>query len=139
MTNPIIKYWASGLKDHEIWYQNRKKHREDGPAVIEYYTCGKKIQSEYWYLKGKRHRTDGPARLTYNLSGDIEFKEWYLNGKCHRVDGPAHIEYYSWGEIAYEEWNLKGLMISPEKWLEENGYTWPLNKDQQTELLLMFG
>ena len=139
MTNPIVKYWSSGLKDHEIWYQNRKKHREDGPAVIEYYTCGKKIQSEHWYLEGKRHRNDGPALTIYSDSGEICVKEWWMSGKRHRTDGPAYIDFRTNGRIEYTIWCLNGKQIRPDEWLKENNYKWPLNKNQQTELLLTFG
>ena len=41
----------------QIWLQNGKMHRLDGPATI--YPDG----SETWYKEGKIHRLDGPAAI----------------------------------------------------------------------------
>lgn len=65
---------------HQIWYENCKFHRIDGPAVI--FPDGRK----YWYQNGLLHRIDGP--VIEDLSG---FSEWRVNGKLHRTDGPAII------------------------------------------------
>lgn len=54
-----------------VWYQNGKRHREDGPAV-EYASGTKK-----WYKNGKPHRFNGPA-VEY-ASG---CKEWWIYGLC---------------------------------------------------------
>ena len=56
------------------YYKNYKKHREDGPAVVNKW-------GEYWYQNDKKHRDDGPAVIMPN--GD---KEWYQHGKRHRDD-----------------------------------------------------
>ena len=62
------------------YYKNYKKHREDGPAVVNKW-------GEYWYQNDKRHRDDGPAVIMPN--GD---KEWWQHGKRHRDDNkPAVI------------------------------------------------
>lgn len=61
--------WSNGDEQH--WYLNGKRHREDGPAIIE--ASGLK----HWYLNGECHREDGPA---------VEWpdgpKTWFLNGEC---------------------------------------------------------
>ena len=62
-----------------------------------------------------------------------------MNGKRHRTDGPAYIGRYETGEIYDCEWFLNGKDVYPEDWLEENGYKWPLTKEQEIEFLLVFG
>ena len=61
-----VRVYRDGAK---YWYQNGKRHREDGPAVE-----GAK-GTKCWYRNGLLHREDGPA---------IEYadgtKEWYLEG-----------------------------------------------------------
>ena len=52
------------------WYQNGKRHREDGPAVED--AGGDKV----WYQNGSLHRLDGPAIEYANGS-----KEWYIRGR----------------------------------------------------------
>ncbi len=64
------------------WYQNGKRHRDDGPAMV--YPSG----TEVWYQNGKRHRDDGPAVVYLDEDGN---QRWYQNGKRHRYDGPAEI------------------------------------------------
>ena len=63
------------------WYQNGKRHREDGPAIEDVYG------GKHWYQNGELHREDGPAIERAN--GD---RTWYQNDQLHREDGPA-IEY----------------------------------------------
>jgi antitoxin component YwqK of YwqJK toxin-antitoxin module len=36
---------------------------------------------ESYYLNGKRHREDGPALIQYNENGNIKSEKYYLNGK----------------------------------------------------------
>src|SRR4051812_7124115 len=80
--------------------------------------------------KGEYHRVDGPA---------LEFsdgnKYWFINDCRHRSDGPA-VE-----QNGTKMWFLYGNHIPHEevdKWLEENDYTYPFNKEIQTEFILRF-
>ena len=91
-----VRVCDSGIKE---WYQNGKRHREDGPAVE--YADGHK----YWYLNDKLHREDGPA--VERADGG---KYWYLNGKLHREDGPA-VEYAN----GTKEWFLNGKKLTARK------------------------
>ena len=54
------------------WYQDGKRHRIDGSAVI--HADG----TQEWYKDGKRHRIDGPAIICADRS-----QEWYRDGKLH--------------------------------------------------------
>jgi len=79
----MSKYYRNYFMDSDNtrrWYQNNKRHREDGPAVI--YSNG----NQEWYQNGKLHREDGPAIIS---NDGTQF--WYQNGKQHREDGPAFI------------------------------------------------
>ena len=57
----------------------------------------------------------------------------------YRTDGPGYTMYDRVGKIIVKHWYLNGIQIHPEEWLEENGYQWPLDKQQQQELIREFG
>ncbi len=46
----------------------------------KYYKDGS-IRFERYYLDDKRHREDGPARIDYNKDGSIHYESYYLNDK----------------------------------------------------------
>lgn len=110
------------IENEKITWENKDKrfHRTDGPAVIEYY-CDLKgvfIKSETHYINGKKHREDGPALI--NSDG---YREWYKNGELHRDDGPAIIH-----PNGFEEFWINGKPIpkkecsdNKEKTINENG------------------
>lgn len=100
--NPIRRY-RNGVVSYERWEEDGKRHRVDGPAVIRFYSWGRR---ELWYFKGKRHRLDGPAEIYYSSNVDIE--NWYSRGKLHRSDGPAETRFYEDGQIAGHQWFSHG-------------------------------
>jgi len=53
-----------------MWFIHGKRHREDGPAVIN-------AQKTEWYLNDMRHRIGGPA-VEFN---NRNTKEWWEYGK----------------------------------------------------------
>lgn len=67
----------------ELWYKNNKKHRNDGPAEIWYYTSGS-IMREIWYKEDREHRDDGPSHIVYNSNGRKDREFWYNNGRKDR-------------------------------------------------------
>jgi hypothetical protein len=95
-----VRVYDNGSKS---WYLDRKRHREDGPAVE--LADGTKE----WYLDGRRHREDGPA-LEY-VNGN---KCWYLNDKLHREDGPA-VEYAD----GTKRWFLDGAQFAENEWKQQ--------------------
>ena len=130
------------MKNKEYKNSEGDFHRIDGPAYISYFLG--KVLVEGWFLNGKYHRTDGPAYTLYYSCGTfprdtVERESWFLNGQQHRTDGPADIWYFPPNEIESKSWYLNDNEIFPEDWLKENNYKWPLNEQQQTELLLRFG
>jgi len=64
----------------EVWVQDGKYHRLDGPAKIW------RDGAQHWFQNGIHHREGGPAIISKN-GGQF----WYKNGKLHREDGPAII------------------------------------------------
>lgn len=69
-------------KFREEYYLNNKLHRDNGPAVIEYYNSEPSpISSEHYYRNGKLHRFDGPAKIHYNRIGERWNTEYYIHGQ----------------------------------------------------------
>jgi hypothetical protein len=104
---------------NEKWYFNGQLHREDGPAITDFFV------SE-WYLKGKKHRVGGPAVEHY--SGN---KEWWLNGEYHREDGPA----IEWPGV-FKQWRLNGKLHREDGPAVENvdfANVWYLDGEKYTE------
>ena len=59
-----------------IWRQNGKLHRLDGPAYIS--SDGVK----HWFQNGQRHNPDGPAIIYPNGT-----RRWFINNKEITEDG----------------------------------------------------
>lgn len=108
--NPVIYYCDNGNKCFEIWYQNTKYHRIDGPGLIKYDENGNKL-IEVWYQDGEVHRIDGPGIIKYD-NGNKKCEIWYQNGKYHRLDGPAFIRYNVQGDIINKEYFLLSKELS---------------------------
>lgn len=53
-------------------------HREGYPALIKYFTESNKIKKEVWYQNNKVFRLNGPARIRYNHIGKPIDKRYYL-------------------------------------------------------------
>jgi len=62
--------WISGVNGHQEWYLHGKRHRVDGPAIID------ATGLQEWYLHGQGHRVDGPAHI--GASGSLV---WYVQGR----------------------------------------------------------
>uniref|UniRef100_A0A6C0JB88 Uncharacterized protein n=1 Tax=viral metagenome TaxID=1070528 RepID=A0A6C0JB88_9ZZZZ len=83
-----------GLITGHAWFMNGKRHRRDGPALIEWAgkrssdTNTNKIDRECWYVNDKKHNMDGPATTMW-LDGIKIRESWYFDGKRHRLDNPA--------------------------------------------------
>src|SRR5436853_1671527 len=92
----------------EYWFLDRKVHRNDGPARIEYYPTGQKCR-KIWYIQGTIHRDDKPAEIWYGLDGSKTRKSWYIHGKLHRDGNPSQIVYRN-GLKSYEYWHQYGKL-----------------------------
>lgn len=95
----------------EEWMLNGKLHREDGPAIISYYTDGG-IKEQQWWINDEQHREDGPAVITYYPNGNVNSESWWKENLRHRIDGPAFISYYKDGSTQFTSWYYYGERIN---------------------------
>lgn len=85
-------YYATGVVQAEFCDINEYGsprsilHREDGPALINYYDNGQ-IKEKRYMSNGKAHRTTGPAWIDFNKDGSVDDIAWFL-------DGTSYGEYY---------------------------------------------
>ena len=132
VTSYVFKYYKLDML-HIIKYMNDKKqlHREDGPALTEYFPESTEIFLECWYKNGKKHRENEPAKIvntrTHVMKILYEYstiKYWYQDGKKHRPLSsslsssaeeeeeeehlPAVVTYKN-GILYSEEWYINGL------------------------------
>lgn len=106
----FIEYYVNGHPHVEYHYDEFTNiHREDGPAIIEYYSNGN-IYYEKYIIHGKTNRNNGPSIIYYYDNGNIKFEQYLVNNKFHREDGPACIGYYENGNIKYEHYFLNGYI-----------------------------
>jgi len=92
------------------YYKNNVKHREDGPAYVEYLKDGKTLQFERYFINGNLHRdSDAPAWISYS-NGDLYAEQYYMHGVKHRSGGPAFIQYLDQGEISREDYYRDGQL-----------------------------
>jgi len=103
--NKVKDYWGYDIAYYDIAY-----HRDDDPAVIQYYTDGN-ILAKIWYRHGMKHRKDGPAEILYTHRGSESDEKWYKRDKRHREDGPAHITYDSRGTIKYVKFYINDKLV----------------------------
>jgi len=100
----MIEYTVKVYDDHTEWYHNNLLDRAGAPAV-EWKAGPKFIKGakEYWQ-NGKRHRVDGPAMITEN-GDEFWFFEGMLHRKdgpaVRYADG--RLEYWNHGERILED------------------------------------
>jgi hypothetical protein len=67
----VYTYYPDGRVHTESYYEGTYRHREHGPAYLEYYENRNK-KSEGYYKNGQMHREDGPAWINYREDGQKE-------------------------------------------------------------------
>jgi antitoxin component YwqK of YwqJK toxin-antitoxin module len=106
MSEEKITYFENGKPFIVKYYKDFLLHKEDGPAVIIYYTDGK-IEEQEWFYKGKRHRYrthNQPTRFEYWTNGKIKYIEYSKNDKLHREDGPCILYFNENGTLKEENY-----------------------------------
>jgi len=86
---------------------------------IEWYEYDHQKKSEEWHLNGRIHREDGPAVTEWYEDGMKWYDRWFLNDKLHREDGPAEEIWWENGEKILEKYYLNGKEYSRHKWIEQ--------------------
>lgn len=120
-------------------YIDKKMHKEDGPAYIEYYR-NKRIKKEIYYKNNRIHRENGPAVIHYYKNGNIKSYVYYLDNKIHRTYGPAMIEYTANGDLFSLNWVHKNKFYFYEvkKWLKEKNFDkWQEMKEDDYDRMWM--
>lgn len=110
-------YYPNGKLESVCYYNESSLfHREDGPAVIEYFMNGD-IAYELFYFNGNFHREDGPAVIRYKRKGELDHKSFYIHGKRHNENGPAIITYETNEKILAVEYyyNDKYVIVKSNK------------------------
>ena len=109
--NPPSKIKDHGYSIELIWKnENDERHKENGPACIEYDQNGN-IEYKSWWINGELHNENGPAAIKYYSNGNVKYKSWYINNKYHNENGPAYIEYDQSGKITKQEYWKNGIRI----------------------------
>jgi hypothetical protein len=101
------KFTTDISKNITTYFVNGKRHRIDGPAIINTNPNG--ARTEQYFYQGRCHRANGPARIhTYSDGSKTEM--YYDLGKLHRTNGPAYI-YTNSNGIRTEEFWVNGRRI----------------------------
>ena len=79
-----VKYSRKGNIIERYYTLNNKYHRENGPAIIDYYDNGQVVLERY-YVNDKCHREDGPAIIRYDMMGNVSSIDYFLNGTSVNV------------------------------------------------------
>ncbi len=110
VTTRTIKTYVESVDEvytTETWTLDGKRHREDGPAIID--CANGQLTGQRWYRYGLLHREDGPARVEY-LDGVIVQEIWYAGGIIHNDNGPAEVYYSQNGEPRRRIWRINGKL-----------------------------
>lgn len=120
--------YSKFIYEEEWTNEENIPHREDGPAITQYWKNGNK-KSEGWYRNGKPYAgeygysyiqygqstnfvakhfdlPDGSRLIVSYEGGYLRSREYKVGSKLHREDGPAAITYYANGQKQYEEYYI---------------------------------
>lgn len=128
----------------EYFIKDRIRHRNDGPAWIQYYDAELTIpRIERWYINGQLHRENAPAYFRYYKSGKLAAEEWFINGSLYRTTGPSSILFNEDGSYAKIRWAIlpgssDWITEEVEQWLDENNLKWPFDKETEVLFKLRF-
>lgn len=118
----IIEYWPNGNIKNKKYHINGVKHRENGPAEISYFENAI-VDSERYCINGKYNRENGPAIIQYYENGNIYLETYMIDNKIHRFYGPSSLIYRKNGKVK-ETFYLNGKSYTKkvEKWIKENDF-----------------
>ena len=78
--------YQSAFSKITFWVNKQGElHRRGGPAFIIGGRNRVPLSEEDWYINGKRHRLDGPAIINHRL-GRVESEFYYIDGKLLTKD-----------------------------------------------------
>ena len=50
------------------------------------YYANKTLRSKRWWQDGKRHRLDGPAIIHYHIDGSVQCEYWWVRNEIIDID-----------------------------------------------------
>lgn len=121
-SKPVFTYYDNGKMKSVIWFnKNDEIHREDGPAVINYFTNGK-VHYQIYLVNNVRHRIDGPSYSRFDDVGFIKTQEYYKNNVRHRHNGPAILSKNS--RRVHVNFFYNGVQYKSQvnKWIKDNNF-----------------
>lgn len=137
---PAYVVYIDGILRGESWCRHGDRHREGGPAIVDYH-LGDPIKEEWWIddkfvseskktmtlvqektpsdskkkcLHRKKPSKNNPV-YTYFLNGKPHTRTWYVDGKiqCDHRD-PARTTWYENGKVHMNEWFKNGVLHNDE-------------------------
>ena len=98
------EYCSNGTVVWKKWYTHGNLNR------VQKFDKREKLVLDAWFQDGKRHREDGPALTTYEKIGReiLLRRRWYKYGVECRDDGPSDIMTDSLGQVY---WEIAGTQI----------------------------
>ncbi|VVU94287.1 hypothetical protein CPAV1605_7 [seawater metagenome] len=105
--NKIEILYYDDTRIRQIWYRNEKKHRENKPAWIEWYTSGE-LSFMSWFKDNNPYRLNKPAYISWFKNGSVKKEIWMINYKISRIKGPAYQEWYENNIKKIEKWLING-------------------------------
>lgn len=120
-----IRYRGTKIFE-ELYHENGRKHRVDGPARINYVTSNNIFTwLQIWYYDGLQHRIhndkedDLPSYIEDNSSyvGGSKLLKWCKNDKLHRFTDYAYIKNYDATNLSLKISYIEGVetMLSDNK------------------------
>lgn len=104
----ICYYPKSDKVRFQAWCKNGKLHRENNqPALIKYSKNGN-LLSKTWFLDGEKHREFGPAHIDYDFNQGVIEYYWYHNGVPYRDDELPNFVRVLDGVEVIQEWHGEG-------------------------------
>lgn len=86
-------------------------HREDKPAIIEYYKNGT-VMAKHWKYNDNYLRVNGSSLVTYHKNGRIKNEAWLDGDTYHRLEAPTLITYDENGNVIDKQYWWHGKNIN---------------------------
>lgn len=109
----LIRKYKEGsvIRIQDVWFQDRIRHRQNGPSEITYDpVTGYKIEERWLSNADWINPSGGAAHIFYDKQSGLKTKEvWVHQNKVHRQGGPAVIQYHpETGRLLLERWACMG-------------------------------
>lgn len=121
---------------NNFWYYFGDVHRDDGPAINEYYSNGNPRCLE-WAFMGDYHRIGGPARWEFYANGRPRMIQWRIKGRVSNKEGPTEIRFDEIGGVRASEWKIGEEYLLFDTWFETSKWVKKLTPEERIILKLL--